>query len=108
MEFGLLYEWQVPADADRATEAKILTDAVEQVRLAEECGFSSMWSVEHHFLEGFSHASAPEVLLSFVAAGRICPDTTLPMAARLCALVRKLHPAVEPARRKTVQRALSG
>jgi alkanesulfonate monooxygenase SsuD/methylene tetrahydromethanopterin reductase-like flavin-dependent oxidoreductase (luciferase family) len=68
MEFGLLYEWQVPADADRATEARILSDAVEQCRLAEEYGFTSVWSVEHHFLEGFSHASAPEVLLSFIAA----------------------------------------
>ncbi|MCU1486502.1 MAG: hypothetical protein JWN67_3306, partial [Actinomycetia bacterium] len=38
MEFGLLYEWQVPADADRATEARILSDAVEQCRLAEEYG----------------------------------------------------------------------
>lgn len=68
MEFGLLYEWQVPPGADRETEARVLREAVEQVRLAEELGFASMWSVEHHFLESFSHASAPEVLLSFVAA----------------------------------------
>jgi alkanesulfonate monooxygenase SsuD/methylene tetrahydromethanopterin reductase-like flavin-dependent oxidoreductase (luciferase family) len=68
MEFGLLYEWQIEPGIDRSTEAKHLTDIVDQVRLAEEVGFRSVWSVEHHFLEGFSHASAPEVLLSFIAA----------------------------------------
>src|ERR1700741_1749670 len=41
---------------------------MEQIRLAEKLGFPSVWSVEHRFLENFSHASAPEVLLSWIAA----------------------------------------
>jgi len=68
MEFGLLYEWQIPAGLDPSAEAKCFTDIVDQVKLAEDVGFTSVWSVEHHFLENFSSASAPEVLLSFIAA----------------------------------------
>ncbi len=68
MEFGLLYEWQMPHGIDPPAEALALAAIVDQVKLAEEVGFRSVWSVEHHFLKGFSHASAPEVLLSFIAA----------------------------------------
>lgn len=68
MEFGLLYEWQLPAGLGPEAERKALQDIVDQVALGEEVGFKSVWSVEHHFLENFSLASAPEVLLSFIAA----------------------------------------
>ena len=68
MEFGLLYEWQLPAGLDPESERQHLQDIVDQVKLAEEVGFKSVWSVEHHFLESFSSASAPEILLSFIAA----------------------------------------
>jgi alkanesulfonate monooxygenase SsuD/methylene tetrahydromethanopterin reductase-like flavin-dependent oxidoreductase (luciferase family) len=68
MKFGLLYEWQMPKGMDRATEAQQFLNIIEQVKLAESVGFASMFSVEHHFLEEFSHASAPEVLLSYIAA----------------------------------------
>lgn len=68
MEFGLLYEWGIPSGTSPADEAQFFTDVVDQVALAESVGFKSVWSVEHHFLDGFSSASAPEVLLSFIAA----------------------------------------
>jgi alkanesulfonate monooxygenase SsuD/methylene tetrahydromethanopterin reductase-like flavin-dependent oxidoreductase (luciferase family) len=68
MEFGLLYEWQMPAGISRSDESESFRQMIEQVRLAEQVGFKSVWSVEHHFLENFSHASAPEVLLSWIAA----------------------------------------
>src|SRR5205823_14830446 len=41
--------------------------ALEQVKVAEEVGFSHVFSVEHHFLDQFSVASAPEVWLAAVA-----------------------------------------
>ena len=42
--------------------------ALEQARLADELGFDWVWAVEHHFLEEYSHCSAPEVVLTAVAA----------------------------------------
>jgi alkanesulfonate monooxygenase SsuD/methylene tetrahydromethanopterin reductase-like flavin-dependent oxidoreductase (luciferase family) len=68
LEFGLLYEWQMPPGVSRADESRHFLNMIEQIKLAEDVGFTSVWSVEHHFLESFSHASAPEVLLSWIAA----------------------------------------
>jgi alkanesulfonate monooxygenase SsuD/methylene tetrahydromethanopterin reductase-like flavin-dependent oxidoreductase (luciferase family)/putative sterol carrier protein len=34
------------------------------VELADRVGFHSVWEVEHHFLEEYSHSSAPEVFLA--------------------------------------------
>ena len=36
--------------------------------LADELGYHCVWEVEHHGLYEYSHSSAPEVFLSFVAA----------------------------------------
>jgi alkanesulfonate monooxygenase SsuD/methylene tetrahydromethanopterin reductase-like flavin-dependent oxidoreductase (luciferase family) len=38
------------------------------VKLGDTLGFHSFWTVEHHFLEEFSHCSNPEVLYGAVAA----------------------------------------
>jgi alkanesulfonate monooxygenase SsuD/methylene tetrahydromethanopterin reductase-like flavin-dependent oxidoreductase (luciferase family) len=37
------------------------------VRLADELGFDQVWAVEHHFLEEYSHCSAPELFLTACA-----------------------------------------
>src|SRR5258705_12160463 len=55
-----------PFTAD--VEATVYHNALEQARLAEELGFGWVWAVEHHFLEEYSHCSAPEVFLAAVAA----------------------------------------
>jgi alkanesulfonate monooxygenase SsuD/methylene tetrahydromethanopterin reductase-like flavin-dependent oxidoreductase (luciferase family) len=68
LEFGLLYEWQMPAGVSRADESRHFLQMMEQIKFAEQVGFTSVWSVEHHFLESFSHAAAPEVLLSWIAS----------------------------------------
>ena len=32
-------------------------NCLEQVQVADELGFSNVWVVEHHFMEGLSHLS---------------------------------------------------
>ncbi|HLX37947.1 MAG TPA: LLM class flavin-dependent oxidoreductase, partial [Candidatus Binataceae bacterium] len=45
----------------------VYMNALEQVRLADELGFHSVWAVEHHFLEEYSHSSAPDLFLTACA-----------------------------------------
>src|SRR5437762_1851219 len=63
MRFGLFYEHQLPRPWEEGAEARLLSDALEQVELADRLGFHAAWEVEHHFLEEYSHSSAPEVFL---------------------------------------------
>src|SRR5574339_719877 len=68
MRFGLFFEMSVPRPFEAGVESKVFLDALEQARLADELGFDWVWAVEHHFLEEYSHCSAPEVVLTAVAA----------------------------------------
>lgn len=68
MKFGLFYEQSVSKPTTREREHRVYKQAVEQVMVAEECGFDQVWIVEHHFLESYSHASAPDVFLAYCAA----------------------------------------
>ncbi|HSS11076.1 MAG TPA: LLM class flavin-dependent oxidoreductase, partial [Acidimicrobiales bacterium] len=64
MRFGIFYEHQLPRPWDSEAEHKLLKDALEQVELADRLGIDYVWEVEHHFLEEYSHSSAPEVFLA--------------------------------------------
>lgn len=64
MRFGLFYEHQLPRPWAPGDEHKLLKDALDQVELADRVGFDFVWEVEHHFLEEYSHSSAPEVFLA--------------------------------------------
>jgi alkanesulfonate monooxygenase SsuD/methylene tetrahydromethanopterin reductase-like flavin-dependent oxidoreductase (luciferase family)/putative sterol carrier protein len=64
MRFGLFYEHQLPRPWEEGAEERLLRDALEQVELADRVGFDYVWEVEHHFLEEYSHSSAPEVFLA--------------------------------------------
>jgi alkanesulfonate monooxygenase SsuD/methylene tetrahydromethanopterin reductase-like flavin-dependent oxidoreductase (luciferase family) len=46
------------------SEAQLYREALEQVELADRLGIDYVWEVEHHFLEEYSHSSAPEVFLA--------------------------------------------
>ncbi|MEO3786695.1 LLM class flavin-dependent oxidoreductase [Actinocorallia sp. B10E7] len=63
MRFGLFYEHQHPRPWAEGSERKLLTDALDQIELADRLGFDYVWEVEHHFLSEYSHSSAPEVFL---------------------------------------------
>ena len=64
MRFGIFYEHQLPRPWGPDAEHRLLSDALEQVELADRAGFDYVWEVEHHFLEEYSHSSAPEVFLA--------------------------------------------
>ena len=68
MRFGIFYEHQLPKPWNPGDEAKLFHDALEQVVLADRLGYDYAWEVEHHFLEEYSHSSAPEVFLAACAA----------------------------------------
>ena len=67
MKFSLLLELQIDAPT-AVTEQQAFHEAVEQAVLADELGYWGVWAVEHHGLLEYSHCSAPEVLLAFIAA----------------------------------------
>jgi alkanesulfonate monooxygenase SsuD/methylene tetrahydromethanopterin reductase-like flavin-dependent oxidoreductase (luciferase family) len=67
MKFGLFYELSTPRPFTTETQRMVFEHAIEQVVLAEELGFHSVWCVEHHFLEEYSHSSCPDMFLAAIA-----------------------------------------
>jgi alkanesulfonate monooxygenase SsuD/methylene tetrahydromethanopterin reductase-like flavin-dependent oxidoreductase (luciferase family) len=68
MRFGVFYELQLPKPWDEGAEHRLFHEALDQVVLADKLGLDYAWEVEHHFLEEYSHSSAPEVFLAAAAA----------------------------------------
>jgi alkanesulfonate monooxygenase SsuD/methylene tetrahydromethanopterin reductase-like flavin-dependent oxidoreductase (luciferase family) len=64
MRFGIFYEHQLPRPWTEGAELKLFQDALDQVELADRLGIDNAWEVEHHFLEEYSHSSAPEIFLA--------------------------------------------
>jgi alkanesulfonate monooxygenase SsuD/methylene tetrahydromethanopterin reductase-like flavin-dependent oxidoreductase (luciferase family) len=64
MRFGIFYEHQMPRPWADGAEEKTFQDALDQIELADQLGIQHVWEVEHHFLEEYSHSSAPEVFLA--------------------------------------------
>ena len=64
MKFGIFYEHQLPRPWEEDSEYRLIQDALEQIELADSLGIEYVWEVEHHFLEEYSHSSAPEVFLA--------------------------------------------
>ncbi|MFD8979811.1 LLM class flavin-dependent oxidoreductase [Streptomyces sp. NPDC059564] len=71
MEFGLFVQGYVPearSKVDPEAEHKALLEETEYVIQADQSGFKYAWASEHHFLEEYSHLSANEVFLGYLAA----------------------------------------
>jgi alkanesulfonate monooxygenase SsuD/methylene tetrahydromethanopterin reductase-like flavin-dependent oxidoreductase (luciferase family) len=64
MKFGVFYEHQLPRPWHDGDEQRLFQEALDQVELADRLGIDCAWEVEHHFLEEYSHSSAPEVFLA--------------------------------------------
>ena len=63
MKFGIFYEHQLPRPWSQESEYRLLHESLAQIELADGLGYDFAWEVEHHFLEEYSHSSAPEVFL---------------------------------------------
>ena len=63
MRFGIFYEHQIPRPWGDDGEQRLMRDALDQIELADRVGFDSVWEVEHHFLEEYSHSSSSGVFL---------------------------------------------
>jgi alkanesulfonate monooxygenase SsuD/methylene tetrahydromethanopterin reductase-like flavin-dependent oxidoreductase (luciferase family) len=64
VRFGTFYEHQLPRPWGQEGERRLIEDALEQVEIADRVGFDTVWEVEHHFLEEYSHSSASDVFLA--------------------------------------------
>src|SRR5262249_39087029 len=72
MEFGLFIQAHVPiSDTERdpvgAEHSRLMREADLAVAV-DDWNFKYVWSVEHHFLEEYSHISASEIMLPWIAA----------------------------------------
>jgi alkanesulfonate monooxygenase SsuD/methylene tetrahydromethanopterin reductase-like flavin-dependent oxidoreductase (luciferase family) len=70
MEFGLfiqapVFESDRRANPDREHES--LIDDLDVVIAADKAGFKYVWASEHHFLDEYSHLSANDVVLGYLA-----------------------------------------
>ena len=68
MKFALFYEIPIAKPWTPKQEHQAYKDVIQQVIFGESMGFHSFWTVEHHFLDEFSHCSNPEVLYGAIAA----------------------------------------
>ncbi|MEO8605316.1 MAG: LLM class flavin-dependent oxidoreductase [bacterium] len=72
MEFGLFVQAHVPrheveADPVNAEHSRLMRE-LELAVACDRANWKYVWSVEHHFLEEYSHISASEIFLPYVAA----------------------------------------
>lgn len=71
MEFGLFIQGYNPAfrrgDDAVAAEHRALMDEIEVVIAGDRAGFKYVWASEHHFLDEYSHLSANDTVLAYLA-----------------------------------------
>jgi alkanesulfonate monooxygenase SsuD/methylene tetrahydromethanopterin reductase-like flavin-dependent oxidoreductase (luciferase family) len=104
MKFGIFFELSVPRPFTPTNESEVYFNALEQIRVADELGFDTAWAVEHHFLEEYSHCSAPELFLT--AAAMQTKNIRLGHGAVVC--VPEMNHPVRVAERAAVLDLLSG
>jgi alkanesulfonate monooxygenase SsuD/methylene tetrahydromethanopterin reductase-like flavin-dependent oxidoreductase (luciferase family) len=68
MQFALFYEIPVARPWDADSEYRAFQEVLEQAVAGDRLGWDAFWTVEHHFLQEYSHCSNPEVLYGAIAA----------------------------------------
>ena len=64
MKISLFYEFALPRPWSDDDELQMFQDGLDEVEAADKAGFSTVWLTEHHFLEEYCHATAPEMFLA--------------------------------------------
>ncbi len=70
MEFGIFIQNYVPKmrrEKDPDAEHTVIMDELDLVIAADKAGFKYVWVTEHHFLDEYSHLSANDVVLGYLA-----------------------------------------
>jgi alkanesulfonate monooxygenase SsuD/methylene tetrahydromethanopterin reductase-like flavin-dependent oxidoreductase (luciferase family) len=70
VEFGIFIQMFTPQfrrDVDPDAEHHALINDLELVQAADRAGFKYVWVAEHHFLDEYSHLSANDVVLGYLA-----------------------------------------
>jgi alkanesulfonate monooxygenase SsuD/methylene tetrahydromethanopterin reductase-like flavin-dependent oxidoreductase (luciferase family) len=70
MEFGIFIQTFVPKfrrENDPDAEHRALMNDIECAIAADRAGFKYVWTPEHHFLDEYSHLSANEVMMGYLA-----------------------------------------
>ena len=70
MEFGLFIQNYTPGfrrDNEPDAEHHVIMEELEYVIAADQAGFKYVWVTEHHFLDEYSHLSANDVVLGYLA-----------------------------------------
>ena len=104
MQFGLFFELSVPRPWGPSSERDVYRNSLAQAQLADELGFDQIWLVEHHFLEEYSHSSAPDLFMA--AAAMLTKHVRLCHGIAVC--VPQLTHPVRMAERVAVLDVLSG
>ncbi len=70
MEFGIFIQGYTPnfrREVDPDAEHHALMDDLKIVKAADDAGFKYVWVTEHHFLDEYSHLSANDAYLGYLA-----------------------------------------
>src|SRR6516165_3241344 len=70
MEFGVFIQGFNPnfrREGDPEAEHRSLCDDIDYAAAADRAGFKYIWAAEHHFLDEYSHLSANDVVLGYLA-----------------------------------------
>jgi len=87
---GVFFEIEVRGRTPEV-EQQAFEDVLSQVVLAEELGYDSAWFVEHHFTRGFSHCSAPDLMIA--AAARLTHRIRLGLGVVLLPFIHPVRTA---------------
>ena len=67
MQIGMFYQIQVPKPWTPTSDFDRYWEMIDQIVLAEELGFRSVWLADHQFRTEWSHSSAPDVTLGAIS-----------------------------------------